>query len=171
MASLWNVWTHWGLLMYICVSELDHQWFSALPLRWRHNARDGVPNHQPHDCLLNCLFRRRSNKTSKLCVTSLCAGNSPGTGEFPAQMASNAENVSIWWRHHAKPSPKPMIYQLTEQIKLQSNLDQNVDIFFCSNKMLVVLTYFFRRFNGYILLQCRTVVKQHHIWDKVYLIN
>ena len=39
-------------------------------------------------------------KTSKLCVTGLCAGNSPGTGEFPAQMASNAENVSIWWRHH-----------------------------------------------------------------------
>ena len=24
----------------------------------------------------------------------------PETGEFPAQMASNAENVSIWWRHH-----------------------------------------------------------------------
>ena len=30
----------------------------------------------------------------------LCAGNSPWTGEFPAQMASNAEKVSIWWRHH-----------------------------------------------------------------------
>ena len=38
--------------------------------------------------------------TSKLRVNGLCAGNSPGTGEFPAQMASNAENVSIWWRHH-----------------------------------------------------------------------
>ena len=25
---------------------------------------------------------------------------SPGTGEFPTQMASYAENVSIWWRHH-----------------------------------------------------------------------
>ena len=25
-----------------------------------------------------------------------------GTGEFPAQIASNAENVSIWWRHHEK---------------------------------------------------------------------
>ena len=24
------------------------------------------------------------------------------TGEFPAQMASNAENASIWWRHHEK---------------------------------------------------------------------
>ena len=39
-------------------------------------------------------------KTSKLRVTGLCAGNSPGTGEFPAQMASYAENASIWWRHH-----------------------------------------------------------------------
>ena len=38
--------------------------------------------------------------TSKLRVTGLCVGNSPGTGEFPAQMASNAENVSMWWRHH-----------------------------------------------------------------------
>ena len=27
-------------------------------------------------------------------------GNSPATGEFPSQRASNAENVSIWWRHH-----------------------------------------------------------------------
>ena len=24
----------------------------------------------------------------------------PGTGEFSVHMASNAENVSIWWRHH-----------------------------------------------------------------------
>ena len=69
-------------------------------LQWRHNGCDGVSNHQPHRCLLNRLFRRRSKKTSKLRVTGLCAGNSPVTGEFPAQMASNAENVSIWWRHH-----------------------------------------------------------------------
>ena len=73
---------------------------SRTTLRWRHNGRDSVSNHQPHDCLLNRLFRRRSKKTSKLRVTGLCMGNSPGTGEFLAQMASNAENVSIWWRHH-----------------------------------------------------------------------
>ena len=41
-----------------------------------------------------------SKKTSKLHVTRLCAGNSPVPVEFPAQMASNAKNVSIWWRHH-----------------------------------------------------------------------
>ena len=71
-----------------------------ITLQWRHNGRDSVSNHQPHDCLLNRLFRRRSKKTSKLRVTGLCAGNSPGTGEFLAQMASYTENVSIWWRHH-----------------------------------------------------------------------
>ena len=45
--------------------------------------------------------KRRPKETSKLRVTGLCEGNSPVTGEFPAQMASNGENVSIWWRHHA----------------------------------------------------------------------
>ena len=52
------------------------------------------------------------------------AGNSPGTGEFPAQKASNAENVSIWWRHnvcywtycvaihllHSAPVPHPIMH-------------------------------------------------------------
>ena len=52
------------------------------------------------DCLLNRLFRRRSEETSKLRLTGLRERNSPVTGEFPAQRASNAENVSIWWRHH-----------------------------------------------------------------------
>ena len=46
-------------------------------LQWRHNGCDGVSNHQPHDCLLNRLFRRRSKKTSKLYVAGLCEGNSP----------------------------------------------------------------------------------------------
>ena len=75
-------------------------------LQWRHNGRDSASNHQPHDCLLNRLFRPRSKKTSKLRVTGLCVGNSPGTGEFPAQMASNAENVSIWWHHHVSPDAR-----------------------------------------------------------------
>ena len=70
------------------------------PLQLRHNGHDGVSNHQPHDCLHKRFFRYRSKKTSKLRVTGLCEGNSPVTCEFPAQRASNAENVSIWWRHH-----------------------------------------------------------------------
>ena len=45
-----------------------------VPLQWRHNGHDNVSNYQPNDCLLNCLFRRRSKKTSKLRVTGFCAG-------------------------------------------------------------------------------------------------
>ena len=82
-------------------SAYQYVWHIAVStLLWRHNGRGSVSNHQPRDCLLNRLFRRGSKKTSKLRVTGLCAGNSPETGEFPAQIASNAENVSIWWRHH-----------------------------------------------------------------------
>ena len=62
-----------------------HILYGKLPLLWRHNGHDGVSNYQPHDCLLNRLFRRRSKKTSKLRVTCLCVGNSQVTGEFPAQ--------------------------------------------------------------------------------------
>ena len=72
-------------------------------LQWRHKGHGVVSNHQSRQYFLNRLFGRRSKKTSKLRVTGLCAGDSPGAGEFPAQMASNAENVSIWWRHHVCP--------------------------------------------------------------------
>ena len=74
--------------------------YMYLTLQWRYNGCDGVSNHQPHNCLLNRIFKRRSKKTSKLLVTGLYVGNSPETCEFPAQRASNAENVSIWWCHH-----------------------------------------------------------------------
>ena len=52
----------------------DQKWFENT-LQWRNNnGHDSVSNHQPHHCLLNRLFRRRSKKTSKLHVTGLCAG-------------------------------------------------------------------------------------------------
>ena len=80
--------------------QLSFVWSRVQPLQWRHNERDGVSDHQSHDCLLNRLFKRRSKKTAKLRVTGLCEWNSPVTGEFHTQRASYAENVSIWWRHH-----------------------------------------------------------------------
>ena len=46
------------------------------------------------------VYSGADKKTSKLRVTGHCEGNSPVTGEFPARRVSNAENVSIWWRHH-----------------------------------------------------------------------
>ena len=72
-----------------CVLSSSHQVIKTL--QWRRNES----NHQPHDCLLKRLFRRRSKKTSKLRVTGHCEGNSPVIGEFPSQKASNAAKVSI----------------------------------------------------------------------------
>ena len=90
------------MVMQLCVVYLrKYVHRCAVPsLQWRHNGLYGVSNHHTHDCLLNRLFRRRSKKTLKLCVTGLCAGNSMVTDELPAQRTSNAENVAIWWRHH-----------------------------------------------------------------------
>ena len=52
-------------------------------LQWRHNDHDGVSNHQPRGCLLKRLYMRWSKKTSKLRVTGLCEGNSPGPVNSP----------------------------------------------------------------------------------------
>ena len=48
-----------------------------LPLQWHHNVYDGIWNHQPQDCLLNRLSRRRSKKKHQSSATCFCVGNSP----------------------------------------------------------------------------------------------
>ena len=86
------------LRVQTCVKALGVNIDNRLTLHY--NELDGLSNHQPHDCLLNRLFRRISKKASKLRFTGLSGANSPITGEFPTQRVSNATNVSIWWRHH-----------------------------------------------------------------------
>ena len=83
----------------LSVANHQHQWYR---LQGRHYERDDVSNHRRLDGFLNRLFKRWSMKISKLRVTGLCGGNSPVTDECLSQRASNMENVSIWWRHHAK---------------------------------------------------------------------
>ena len=74
-----------------CVIWITNYTSQIISLLWRHNGGECVSNHQPHSCLHNRSFGRRTKKTWKLRVTGLCVGNSPKTGEFPAQIASNAE--------------------------------------------------------------------------------
>ena len=86
--QMWNTW---------------NSWFLGNSLHWRHNGHDGVSNHQPHGCLLNRLFRRRSKKTSKLRVTGLCAWNSPGPvnaphkGPVTRKMFPFDDVIMYWW--------------------------------------------------------------------------
>ena len=117
-------------------------------LKWRHNGCDGVSNHQPHHCLLNRLFGLRSTKTSKLRLTGFCARNSPVIGEFPAQMASNAENISIWWRHHVLP----ISFGITSLLLRWS--------YFCSSDSEAILTNMYR-YIAYIFCK-HSVTKPSH---------
>ena len=64
-------------------SNHNHRPHTIGALRWRHNGPDSVSNHQPYDCLLNRLFRRRSKKSWKLRVTGLCAGIHRGPVNSP----------------------------------------------------------------------------------------
>ena len=84
----------------------------TLTLRWRHNDLDGVSDHQPHGCLLNRLFRRRSKKTSKLRVTGLCVGNSPHKGPVTRNMFPFDDVIMIcgilfllWWYYQFIAEP------------------------------------------------------------------
>ena len=92
----------WCMCLIVIAESCQHLTSSPIrrTLHWHHNERDGISNHRRLDVLFNRLFRRSPKKTSKLRVTGLCEGNSLVTGEFPSQRASNAENVSICWRHH-----------------------------------------------------------------------
>ena len=64
---------------------LQQHWpyFIRCALRWRHNDHAGVSNHQPHGCLLNRLFRRKSKKTSKLRVSGFVREIHRGPVNFP----------------------------------------------------------------------------------------
>ena len=47
-----------------------------------------------------------------------------GTGEYPAQRASYAENVSIWWRHH--------VYDMSQYIKYRpQRIHSKIYVSFC----------------------------------------
>ena len=52
--------------------------------------------------MVSRLFRHRSSKISKLCITGLCEGNRLVTVGLPSQRASNTEIDSIWWNHHVQ---------------------------------------------------------------------
>ena len=57
--------------------------------QWHHNERDGISIHQPHDCLLNCLFKVQIKENIK------ALRHWPLWGEF---------TIFIWWRHHFLPA-------------------------------------------------------------------
>ena len=109
-----------------------HHWFSHLPYiqfmcgvmlnldsaygKWCLSFFHIFPEWMIYRCRETILlFIKVTSKWARwrldgLLVIGLYEWNSLVTGEFPSQRASNAENVSIWWRHHAKYVPRRIIF-------------------------------------------------------------
>ena len=63
------------------------------------NDRPGFSNHRSIECLFNSLFRLTTKEHQMSALLSICEGNPPVTGGFPAQRDNNAKNVCIWCVH------------------------------------------------------------------------
>ena len=111
--------------IFILRINLNH-----ISLRWRHNERDVAENHQPHDCLLNRLFRRRSKKTSKLRVTGLYVV----TGEFPTQRPVTQKCFHLMrssWTEHSR------WFWITSLFTIIIIIGTHIHIFFSSNPFFI----------------------------------
>ena len=68
-----------------------------------------------------------------------CAGNSPATGEFPTQMATNAENVSIWWCHYERLNLYLLECMLNSRDWLQTSANVSLQTLFVFKPPRVVI--------------------------------
>ena len=75
-------------------------------LQRRNCRRDGNSNHRLLECLLNRLFRRRSQK--KIPRHWPLWGESTGEKVNSPHKGPVTGNVSIWWRHHERQTPRPL---------------------------------------------------------------
>ena len=84
--SLKNIYTFWiESVCFIPSLSLHQMWYLIITVT--AYERNGISYRQPHDSLLNRLFRRRSKKTSKLRAIGLCAGNSPAKRPVTRKMS------------------------------------------------------------------------------------
>ena len=96
-------------IVWYCNSYVLHSPNLFNTLLWRHNGRDGVSLYQPHDCLLNHSFKRRSRETSKLRLTGLWGihrwpVNSPHKWPVARKMFTFDDVIMIWHLATASPS-------------------------------------------------------------------
>ena len=87
LTILWGAGLTYGMYFIAYILCVISSMYAVFPLQWRHNERDGVSNHQPHNYLLNRLFMHRSKNKWKFSVTGLCEGNSsPHKGPVTRKM-------------------------------------------------------------------------------------
>ena len=98
-----------------CISTDTLNMLNISTFGGRHNGRDGASNHQPRDCLLNRLSDADQRKHQSSASLAFVWGIHRSPVNSPHKKASNAENVSVWWRYHEPPlhiSQKKMMDEL-----------------------------------------------------------
>ena len=95
----------WLLLycLFYLIELLEKQMIDRL-LQWRHNECDGVSITEVSIVCSTVGSGADQRKHQRYASLEFVRGIQV-TGEFPAQKASIAKNVSIWWRHRAEPLP------------------------------------------------------------------
>ena len=77
----------------------DHLWRVAvslgIPLQWRYNDSDGVSNHQPHDCLLNRLFKVQVKENIKASRHLPLRGEFTGDRWIPRQLREKSFHLMM----------------------------------------------------------------------------
>ena len=104
MSTLLFWWEIWSTLHF-----LDDSKHTSHTLQWRHNGRDSLSNHQPHDSLLNRWLRRRPEKTQSSASLAFVRGihrvNSPHKGRVTWKILPFDDVIMIpagciWFRNH-----------------------------------------------------------------------
>ena len=121
-----------GRILYI--SKVFSLWPKAyspdlrkyVALQWRHNGCDCVSKSPASRLFIQAEIKENIKAPRQW---PLC-GEFTGAGEFPAQMASNAENVSILWRHHGK-----------QALTYRCQIDENMWVFVVVFWPVYIVTY------------------------------
>ena len=87
------------------LSSLIHAPVSDMPCQWHYNdvIMSVTVSQITGPTIVYSILHSGADQRKHQSSVSL-AFVRPVTGEFPTQLASNAESVSNWWRHHGKGS-------------------------------------------------------------------
>ena len=86
---------------------LEFEQIISFTLQWRHNERDGVSNRQPHECLLNCLFRYISKRG-----IHRWPENSPYQG-LATRKVFPSDEVIMYYRRRVENQPRDQLMRTT----------------------------------------------------------
>ena len=122
-------------------------------------------NHQPHNCLLvvySGAHQRKHHGSTSLAF----AKNSPMTGEFPAQRASNAENVSFLIGYHRWTTVSQMcfVYSVTVLPNVKDRVEMVITLIHetCARVMKYVASTLVRK------VITEIVNNSHRLWLSIW---